>query len=223
MSSKNEILNPKKILLIEDDAMLVEQLSMVLRLEHYHVETATTGTDGMTQIESFRPDLILCDILIPDPDGREILEWLRSKPEYAHLPFIFLTALAEKSDIRNGMNKGADDYLCKPVDLDDVLAAISARFDRQSALEKLSTDTFDQDSFASFESLCSLGLRNREAEVLNWIAQGKSNPEIAIILSISPRTVDKHVENIFTALDIDSRGAAMLIAIETQLKARSSR
>lgn len=213
----------KKILVIEDDAMLVEQLQLVLQLERYEVDLATTGEEALSQITAFGPDLILCDILIPKPDGREILQWLRSKPEYAHLPFIFLTALGEKSDIRTGMNTGADDYLCKPVDLDDVLAAIAARFDRQTAVENLPQGIIAQITFDSFEPLCALGITKREAEVLNWIAQGKSNPEIAIILGISPRTVDKHVENIFLSLEIDSRAAAMLIAIETQSKANQSR
>lgn len=213
----------RKILVIEDDAMLVEQLRMVLQLEHFEVGIATTGEDALSQITAFSPDLILCDILIPKPDGREILQWLRSKSEYAHLPFIFLTALGEKSDIRTGMNTGADDYLCKPVDLDDVLSAIAARFDRQTAVENLPQGMIAQITFESFEPLCTLGITKREAEVLNWIAQGKSNPEIAIILGISPRTVDKHVENIFISLEVDSRASAMLMAIETQSKASQSR
>ncbi len=212
----------KKILIIEDDTMLIEQLQMVLQLEGYQVGTATCGEDGMKQIPAFEPDLILCDIIIPDPDGRAILKWLREQERFAHIPFIFLTALGEKSDVRTGMNNGADDYLCKPVDLDDVLAAITSRFERQSAVEKLATTASPEIVFESYEPLRSLGLTPREAEILNWVARGKSNPEIAIILGISRRTVDKHVENVFAALGVDNRGNAMLIAIETHTKAQSS-
>ena len=212
---------PAKILVIEDDVMLVEQLKLVLSLENYRVDVATNGQEGMSKIASFRPDLILCDIMIPSPDGREILGAVRSNVQTVDLPFIFLTALGEKPDIRRGMNAGADDYLLKPVDLHDVLSAIQARLERRDAIASLGVSHPTQFDFSSHSPLRDLGLTDREAEVLSWIAQGKSNPEIGVILGISPRTVDKHTEKIYAGLGVDSRSGAMLLALEALAAADS--
>ncbi len=211
----------KKILIIDDDATLVELLQMVLEFKGYRTDTAVCGEEGMRRIVSFEPDVILCDVLIPDPDGHEILRWLRQEEHLAHLPFIFLTALSERTDVRSGMNHGADDYLCKPVGLDDILAAIDTRINRQAAMKHGAAPRPSEIVFDSFEPLLELGLTRREAEVLNWVAQGKSNPEIAVILGISPRTVGKHVEHILGTLEVESRGTAALVALEAHRKVQA--
>jgi DNA-binding NarL/FixJ family response regulator len=136
---------------------------------------------------------------------------LRADAGTAATPFIFLTAKGEKPDIRAGMNLGADDYLTKPVAKADLLAAIRARLDRA---EQQTKPEF-RPNFSSAKPLeTALDLTPRVAEVLLWLAQGKTNGEIAIILGNSEATVKKHVLEIFAKLGVETRTAASLRALE---------
>ncbi len=200
----------KKILVIEDEPEMRRNLTTILRLEKFVPVAAPNGRDGLIRAKAEKPDLILCDVMMPELDGHGVLSALREDPELAHIPFIFLTAKGERRDVRNGMNLGADDYLSKPVDKHDLLAAISARFQRA---EEQAQQEF-QPNFDSAEPLCSLGLTPRVAEVLLWIAQGKTNAGIGTILGISESTVKKHVLEIFEKLGVETRSAATLRALE---------
>ena len=139
-----------------------------------------------------------------------MLKELHNDPATMNIPFIFLTAKGEKTDIRSGMNLGADDYLTKPVDKADLLRAIRTRLARA---EQLGQREF-KPNFESAEPLLQLGLTPRVAEVLLWVAQGKTNADIATILGISEWTVKKHVLEIFNTLGVETRGAAALRALE---------
>jgi DNA-binding response OmpR family regulator len=127
----------KKILLIEDNPEVRENTFEILSLAAYEVVTAENGRIGVESAQREKPDLIICDIMMPELDGYGVLHILNKKPETAGIPFIFLTAKTEKSDIRKGMNLGADDYLTKPFDDTDLLNAIEARFRKASMQQKL--------------------------------------------------------------------------------------
>ena len=198
----------KTILLIEDQASLRDNLRDILALDDYRVLTAGDGPSGLQQAREHKPDLILCDIMLPGMDGFEILVRLRSVAATASLPFIFLTAKGTPPDIRAGMNLGADDYLPKPVARMDLLNAVGTRLQRH-AQQRTFTPNFDDP-----KPLEKLGISPREAEVLLWIAQGKGNPEIAEILGLSVATVKKHTIHIFEKLGVEGRSAAMLTALE---------
>ena len=156
-----------------------------------------------------KPDLILCDVMMPELDGHGVLEALRRDESTASIPFIFLTAKGEKEDRRDGMNLGADDYLTKPVARLDLLEAIQARLLRAQQTRR----GFSPD-FSSHEPLLKLGLTPRVAEVLLWVAQGKTNGDIATILGISESTVKKHMLEVFGKLGVETRSAATLRALE---------
>jgi DNA-binding response OmpR family regulator len=125
----------KKILLIEDNLDVRENTAEILTLAGYDVKTATNGKVGVDVAKKEKPDLIICDIMMPELDGYGVLHILSKRDETAKTPFIFLTARAEKNDIRKGMNLGADDYLTKPFDDTDLLNAIEARL-RKSAMQQ---------------------------------------------------------------------------------------
>src|SRR5881296_611967 len=135
----------------------------------------------------------------------------------ARVPFIFLTAKGEKDDLRSGMNLGADDYLTKPVANADLVKAIETRLRRS---EQQAKREFKPD-FSSSEPLLKLGLTPRAAEALLWLAQGKTNSDIATILGITESTVKKHVQEMFDKLGVETRGAATVRALEV-LNSRSS-
>jgi len=200
----------KKILIVDDEAIMRRNLGKILRLENF--ETLEAG-DGKSAIELARtqlPDLILCDVSMPEVDGHSVLSALREIPHTARIPFIFLTARGERSDVRTGMTLGADDYLIKPIGVSDLLAAISTRLSRIAD----HTGSGAAKPEPQPEMLQSLGLTPREAEVLFWVCQGKSNPEICSILEMKLFTVKKHLENVYVKLGVENRTAASAIALE---------
>lgn len=120
-----------KILLIEDEPWIRENVDTLLTLKGYHVVTAPTGREGLIQAMLNLPDLILCDIRMPEMDGYQVLEAIRNNRSLAAIPFIFLTAKTEETDVRKGMVLGADDYLTKPFTLESLLLAIESRLRRE--------------------------------------------------------------------------------------------
>ena len=120
----------KRILVIDDDAKLRQHYTELLKLEGYDVVEARNGREGVERARREPPDLVLCDITMPEMNGHRVLEILRAEPRTAHLPFVFLTGWSERDDIRTGMNLGADDYLTKPVVPDELIAAIRSRLRR---------------------------------------------------------------------------------------------
>jgi len=200
----------RKILVIEDEPEMRRNLVTILRLEKFEPLSAENGRRGLELARKEKPDLILCDVSMPEIDGHGVLQELRDGSETTHVPFIFLTAKGEKADVRSGMNLGADDYLTKPVDKEDLLRAIATRLARaeQQAQQELKPD------FSSATPLMSLGLSPREAEVLLWVAQGKTNSDIGAILDISESTVKKHMLKVLAQLGVETRSAATLGALE---------
>lgn len=201
----------KKILVIEDEPEMRRNLTTILRLEKFHALAAENGRAGTELARKEKPDLILCDVMMPELDGYGVIAALRADTETAAVPFIFLTAKGEKPDIRAGMNLGADDYLTKPVAKADLLAAVRSRLARAA---QQSTPEF-KPNFTSAKPLESaLGLTPRVAETLLWLSQGKTNSDIATILGNSESTVKKHVLEIFEKLGVETRTAASLRALE---------
>lgn len=123
------------ILLIEDNAEMAENISCILQLAKYNVTHAPNGKIGVDIAQQNKPDLILCDIMMPVLDGYGVAHILNSDPDTASIPFIFLTAKADKSDFRTGMNLGADDYITKPFDGLDLLKVVEMRL-KKSELSK---------------------------------------------------------------------------------------
>ena len=115
------------LLVIEDEAPLRANLVRLLTAEGYQVITAADGDEGIRRARADRPDLVICDILMPLVDGYGVLATLRSRPETAATPFIFLTASADKDDLERGLQSGANDYVTKPFKIADLLAAIKRR------------------------------------------------------------------------------------------------
>ena len=119
----------KRILIIEDELEMLRNLTTILRLEKFRPLSAESGGVGVDVAKKEKPDLILCDVMMPGLDGYGVIAALRADAETVTIPFIFLTAKAEKPDICAGMNLGADDYLTKPVAKVDLIAAIHSRLE----------------------------------------------------------------------------------------------
>ena len=121
-----------KILVIEDEVEIRSNLLELLSLEGHDVVGADNGVTGLLGAIEHAPDLIVCDVMMPELDGYDVLQALRQDPKTLAIPFIFQTALANKGDIRRGMVLGADDYLTKPFTRSDVLTAVETRLQKQA-------------------------------------------------------------------------------------------
>ncbi len=133
-----------KILVIEDEESIRENILELLEAEDFQGIGAINGKIGIKMAIAQIPDLILCDMMMPEIDGHGVLKALRSEPLTATIPFIFLTAKAEKSDIRTGMELGADDYITKPCTPQELLKAIAIRLEKHKAISKQSQKTLDE-------------------------------------------------------------------------------
>ena len=124
-----------KILVIEDEAPIRDKIVTVLKYENYEVIEAPNGREGVVSARENRPNLIICDVLMPDMNGYSALEALREDPETSVIPVIFLTAAASRADMRKGMELGADDYITKPYTVEELLAAVRTRLERQEIIK----------------------------------------------------------------------------------------
>lgn len=127
----------KTIAIVEDNADVRENLAEILELSGYKCLQAENGKLGVRLIKENKPDLILCDVMMPELDGFGVLKILNREPELMHIPFMFLTAKAEKSDFRKGMGLGADDYITKPYDDVELLESVEMRLAKAARLQKI--------------------------------------------------------------------------------------
>ncbi|MEM9154047.1 MAG: response regulator [Cyanobacteria bacterium P01_F01_bin.33] len=134
----------RKILIIEDEHAVRENIVDCLTLNDYEVFDTDDGYRAIELATQFQPDLILCDIMMPTVDGYNVLLALQQNPKTAAIPFIFLTAMAERNDQRLGMELGADDYLIKPFTFDELLQAVKTRLQKRSNAIKIMSEEVQQ-------------------------------------------------------------------------------
>jgi DNA-binding NarL/FixJ family response regulator len=182
---------PSRLLCIEDDDETRALLAEALAEHGFLVETASTGQEGYAAILRITPDLVLCDVGMPDMSGFEVLEKLAGlNPLYDAIPFVFLTALTDRENVLKGRRLGADDYVTKPIDFEVLVEIVRARLGRSSRSQHRPP---------------SVRLSDREIEVLTWSARGKSSGDIAILIGVSERTVNFHIENAMRKLGVATR------------------
>ena len=151
----------KKIVLIDDNLDVLHTTKEILELSNFEVFIADNGIDGVALVKGLIPDLIICDIMMPNLDGYGVLRILSTHPETSDIPFIFLTAKTERGDMRKGMTMGADDYITKPFEESELLEAIAVRFKKLEQLKR----GFSGDA-TTFEHLVSRARQEHEMEDL---------------------------------------------------------
>lgn len=133
-----------KILVIEDEQMIRSDIVQILEYEGFEVQEASNGLIGVQQARTFLPDVIVCDIMMPELDGYDVLQEVRRHPKTATMPFLFLTALNDRESRRQGMGLGADDFISKPFRSEELITAIRARLDRHNHLKAMTTHHMKQ-------------------------------------------------------------------------------
>jgi DNA-binding response OmpR family regulator len=193
----------KKILCIEDDRETAALIAEELVDRGYEVTVAHDGREGLAAILRTMPDLVLSDISMPVMSGFELLERLTAlAPRFAHMPFVFLTALTDRDNELKGRQLGADDYVTKPIDFELLAIIITARLAGVAR-----TGVWPK----------TVGLNDREVEVLTWVARGKTSAEIAQIIGLTKRTVDFHIDNARGKLGAATRTEAVIKATTGRL------
>ncbi|MEL6918189.1 MAG: response regulator, partial [Bacteroidota bacterium] len=201
----------KKVLLIEDDTVLRENTEELLELAGYNMATAPNGRLGIQYAKEHLPDIIVCDIMMPEVDGYGVLQDLSSTEITKHIPFIFLSAKTERKEIRKGMDLGADDYLTKPFDEEDLISAIESRLAKAEILSTMRKDAAQirQDSENQMRTLHELkNFFDDHGDVLTYekgaliYAEGDHSNKIYLILKgvVKCHKMDEDGKELITAL-----------------------
>ncbi len=186
-----------KVLIIDDDKGMCQLLSDIIISEGFKAFDAQDGIMALKEVRTHTPDVVLLDIKLPGMDGMKVLEEIKSIDE--SLVVIMLTGYGDIKDAVKTIKMGAFDYITKPFENDDIVEII------KNALH------------ARQQNKPGASLSLREKEVINWLKKGKSSADMSIILEISERTVNYHVNNIMHKLNAVSRTHAISLAIEQGL------
>ena len=204
------------ILIVDDVPDNLALLSDALDEAGYMVLVALDGLSALTRIQRRRPDLILLDAMMPGLNGFDTCRQIKAQPDTANIPVLFMTALTDSEHVVQGFEAGAIDYVTKPIQCAEVLARVASHLRTARILQSARTASqpvrFD-DKSAYGKLSGRFQLTDREIEVLRWVSCGKTNKDIADILQLSPRTVNKHLEHIYIKLGVETRTAATSVAM----------
>lgn len=201
----------KKILLIEDDIVLRENTQELLELSDYEVVVAQNGRVGVELAKQNLPNIIVCDIMMPELDGYGVLEALSKNENTRHIPFIFLSAKTERKDVRKGMDLGADDYITKPFEEDELISAIESRLAKAAILKDIQDKTQDAKQVVEDEIRTLNDLKNffdDNGEVVTFThgstiyEEGNHSNTVYLILKglVKCHKLDEHGKELTTAL-----------------------
>lgn len=195
------------VLLVDDNS---KYLKDALPFYGYEVQTACDGVQALKELakKDNKFDLVLLDVMMPNMNGWETLKFIRSNEETKHLPVIMLTAVNEEQKMVSGLKIGADDYIVKPFILPNLLARMEAVLRRSN---------WQKETSKPVEKVDLEVLTSREKDVLQMVAKGASNKEIAEKLVVKEVTVKTHLNSIFKKLKVTSRTQAVLLAMQTDL------
>ena len=195
------------VLLIDDAPDTVRMIAEALDDAGYTVLVATDGATALQRVERVIPDAVLLDACMPGMDGFETCRRLKQAPGMRTVPVIFMTGLAETERLVEGLSAGGVDYLVKPVVPDELVARLQAHL--RVAREMNAAMRSRGEDAAPAAVLLPNPLTQREMDMLQWVACGKTNRDVAEILGMSPRTVNKHLEHIYEKLGVETRTAAV--------------
>lgn len=221
---------PLTILVADDEPGIRLSVSDYLEMSGYSVIAAENGQKALEMLEEYQPHLIVTDITMPEMDGYELVRRVRQRPAFRLLPVIFLTARIETQERIRGYQIGADLYLPKPFDLEELGAVIRNLLDRSQIMqaEWRSRNTNEGEGSPTHTKTPEAGeghsaameqfaLTQRELEVLKLLTDGMSNVQIGDRLHLSPRTVEKYVSNLLRKTETNNRAELVRIAFENHL------
>jgi DNA-binding response OmpR family regulator len=214
----------EKILVVDDETDCQTVLAMYLESRGYQVECASSGIEGLSIFQKNCPDLVISDVMMPEMDGFEFCRRLRALRLGQLVPFIFLSGQGELESKIEGHSIGADDYLVKPFQSEEILAKIKAQLDRSRRIHieigrivlqnTTPTPAVQPQTFTVATAPAPLPLTPAEERVFWEVIQGYTNKHISDRLFISPRTVQAHLGSIFSKLQLENRAQLVKFALE---------
>lgn len=205
----------KKLLLIDDDPNLILLVKDYLEFRGYNVDTAENGREALEVLDQNVPDMIICDIMMPEMDGYSLVKHIREEPVTNRIPVLFLSAKGQSQDRVKGLNEGADVYMVKPFEPEELVAQV------ESSLNQLKRWEIGRpkglDGVPTIHVPHNVELTPTELKVVQLVAKGMANREIAKQLNVSQRTIESHVSNMLNKTSLNNRTELARWAIESSM------
>ncbi|GFE69901.1 response regulator transcription factor [Chroococcus sp. FPU101] len=206
----------KRLLLIDDDPNLILLVKDYLEFRGYEVVTAENGRDAIDVLTRQQPDMIICDVMMPEMDGYSFVESIRQDSRTNWIPVMFLSAKGQSQDRVKGLTKGADVYMIKPFEPEELVAQVESSLKQASRLMRHNSRSSLEEN-ARIQVANSVELTPTELKVVQLVAQGLANREIADKLNVSQRTIESHVSNMLNKTNLKNRTELARWAIECSM------
>ena len=205
----------KRLLLIDDDPNLILLVKDYLEFRGYEVITAENGREALEVLEQEIPDMIICDVMMPEMDGYAFVNQVRQEERTSWIPILFLSAKGQSQDKIKGLNIGADVYMVKPFEPEELVAQVEASL-KQAFRQRQQTGG-GNDSESKIQVPFDVHLTQTELKVVQFVARGLANKDIADELNVSQRTVESHVSNMLGKTGLHNRTELARWAIENNM------
>jgi len=205
----------KKLLLIDDDPNLILLVKDYLEFRGYNVVTAENGREALEVLDQNLPDMIICDVMMPEMDGYSLVKHIRQEPQTNTIPVLFLSAKGQSQDRVKGLNEGADVYMVKPFEPEELVAQVESSLKQ---IKRLSQGRIlGKDGVSTIQVPNNVELTPTELKVVQLVAKGMANREIAEKLNVSQRTIESHVSNMLNKTSLNNRTELARWAIESNM------
>jgi len=205
----------KRLLLIDDDPNLILLVKDYLEFRGYQVDTAENGQEALDLLQRETPDMIICDVMMPQMDGYSFVEHVRKDARTSWIPVLFLSAKGQSQDRVKGLNIGADVYMVKPFEPEELVAQVESSLKQASRL--IQRQDKGLDSAPKIQVPFDVELTPTELRVVQYVARGMANREIAEELNVSQRTIESHVSNMLGKTGLHNRTELARWAIENSM------
>jgi DNA-binding NarL/FixJ family response regulator len=212
---ENGVRDNKRLLLIDDDPNLILLVKDYLEFRGYEVVTAENGREALEVLEQEIPDMIICDVMMPEMDGYALVEHVRQDPRTNWIPVLFLSAKGQSQDRVRGLSTGADVYMVKPFEPEELVAQVESSLKQATRLIHHSNATAD--AAPRIQVPFDVELTPTELKVVQFVARGMANREIAEQMNVSQRTIESHVSNMLGKTGLHNRTELARWAIESSM------
>lgn len=207
-------MDQKRLMLVDDDPNLILLVKDYLEFRGYEVITAGNGREALEILENTVPDLLICDVMMPEMDGYTLVQTVREDPRISWLPVLFLSAKGQSQDRVKGLNTGADVYLVKPFEPEELVAQVESSLKQASRLIQHKSHGISQSP--KIKARRNVELTPTELKVVQLVAQGMANREIAVEMKVSQRTIESHVSNMLGKTGLHNRTELARWALESK-------
>ena len=205
----------KQLLLIDDDPNLILLVKDYLEFRGYQVLTAENGREALDLLQDSLPDMIICDVMMPEMDGHTLVQQIRKNSRTNWIPVLFLSAKGQSQDRVKGLNMGADVYMVKPFEPEELVAQVESSLKQTNRLIKQNSKVAPAKTKIKVPQ--NVELTPTELKVVQLVARGMANRQIAEKLNVSQRTIESHVSNMLNKTSLNNRTELARWAIESNM------